>query len=55
MSRMILKNRPRAEFEKYGYKTIHLFGKLYLIRKYSTAYKRWSIYQIAIILKDQEI
>lgn len=43
------RHRPRAEFEKFGYRTIHLFGKLYLIRKYSTAYRRWSIYHFVIL------
>ena len=40
--------RPIKDFEQSGYNVIHIFGKLYLIRKYSKNYKKFSLYDFCI-------
>lgn len=37
-----------------GYKTIHLFGDFYLVRRYSTGYKKFSLYDLRRIKKAVE-
>ena len=38
-----------ALYDRCGYKTIHLLGSLYLVRRYSTKYTKFSVYDLAIV------
>ena len=39
----------KKRLELSGYKFIHLFRNVYLVRNYSTGYREFSLYGIAII------
>jgi hypothetical protein len=42
-------SRKIEEFEMAGYTTIHILGRLYLIRRYSKNYKKFSLYDFCIM------
>ena len=39
----------KERYENAGYKTIHIFGDLYLVRKHSIKTKRFSLYEICFL------
>lgn len=41
----------KKRLELSGYKFIHLFGNVYLVRNYSTKAREFSLYGIAVVKK----
>ena len=43
----------KDRLEKAGYKTIHLFGNLYLVRNHSVKARKISFYGICVLKEDR--
>lgn len=39
--------------KRHGYKCIHLFGNVYLVRNYSINARRFSLYGIVVVRKGE--
>lgn len=42
----------RDRHERHGYKWVHLFGRLHLVRNYSVNARKFSLYGLAILKKE---
>ena len=41
--------------KRYGYRCIHLFGNVYLVRNYSVNAKQFSLYGLLVVRKGEQV
>ena len=52
---MVITKKSLERFQNSGYRTIHLFSNLYLIRNYSIKAKKFSLYGFVWVKEEKHV